>query len=93
VAVAISDGTHTATYVRGKPGGQVDVWETANPANALKPTRELLAAIAQANSIATEVIAGAFLTRAQRAEAVAAWESRAPPKGRTTCCEEVGVPP
>jgi hypothetical protein len=34
VAVAISDdGTHTATYVRGKPGGQGYVWETANPAD------------------------------------------------------------
>jgi RNA polymerase sigma factor (sigma-70 family) len=38
VAVAISDdGTHTAAYVRGKPGGQLYVWETAKPASALKP--------------------------------------------------------
>jgi len=29
--------THTATYVRGEPGGQVPVSESTNPANALKP--------------------------------------------------------
>jgi WD40 repeat protein len=38
MAVAISDdGAHTAAYVRGKPGGEVYVWETAKPANAMRP--------------------------------------------------------
>ena len=38
MAVAISgDGTHTAACVRGKQGGEVYVWETAKPTNALKP--------------------------------------------------------
>jgi hypothetical protein len=37
VAVAIADdGTRTAPHVRGKPGGQFHVWETANPATAPK---------------------------------------------------------
>jgi WD40 repeat protein len=36
--VAISDdGAHTAACVRGKPGGEFYVWETAKPANAMKP--------------------------------------------------------
>ncbi len=38
LAVAISDdGTHTAACVRGKQGGEVYVWETAKPTNAMKP--------------------------------------------------------
>jgi WD40 repeat protein len=38
MAVAISgDGTHTAAHVRGKQGCEVYVWETAKPANAVKP--------------------------------------------------------
>ncbi len=38
MAVAISDdGTHTAAFVRGKQGGEVYVWETAKPANAMRP--------------------------------------------------------
>jgi WD40 repeat protein len=38
MAVAISDdGTHTAAYVRGKRGGEVYVWQTAKPANPMKP--------------------------------------------------------
>jgi RNA polymerase sigma factor (sigma-70 family) len=38
LAVAIAeDGTHTAAFVRGKQGAEVYVWETAKPANALKP--------------------------------------------------------
>ena len=38
MAVAISDdGTHTAACVRGKQGGEVYVWETAKPTNAMKP--------------------------------------------------------
>jgi RNA polymerase sigma factor (sigma-70 family) len=38
MAVAISDdGTHTAACVRGQPGAQVYVWETARPAGAMRP--------------------------------------------------------
>jgi RNA polymerase sigma factor (sigma-70 family) len=38
MAVAISDdGTHTAAYVRGKRGAEVYVWQTAKPANPMKP--------------------------------------------------------
>ena len=38
MAVAISDdGTHTAACVRGKQGGEVYVWETTKPANAMRP--------------------------------------------------------
>jgi RNA polymerase sigma factor (sigma-70 family) len=38
LAVAISDdGTHTAACVRGKQDGEVYVWETAKPTNAMKP--------------------------------------------------------
>jgi RNA polymerase sigma factor (sigma-70 family) len=38
MAVAVSDdGTHAAAYVRGRQGGEVLVWETAKPANAVKP--------------------------------------------------------
>jgi WD40 repeat protein len=43
LAVAISgDGRHTAACVRGKQGGEVYVWETAKPANALKPIHNQL---------------------------------------------------
>ena len=38
LALAIADdGTHTAAYVRGKQGGELYVWETAKPKNAMKP--------------------------------------------------------
>jgi WD40 repeat protein len=38
MALAISDdGTHTAACVRAKQGAEVYVWETAKPADALKP--------------------------------------------------------
>jgi WD40 repeat protein len=38
MAVAISDdGTHTAACIRGKQGGEVYVWETAKPTNAMTP--------------------------------------------------------
>lgn len=38
LALAISsDGTHTAAHVRGKQGGEVYVWETAKPENAMRP--------------------------------------------------------
>jgi RNA polymerase sigma factor (sigma-70 family) len=38
MAVAISpDGTHTAACVRGKQGAEVYVWETAKPADAMRP--------------------------------------------------------
>jgi RNA polymerase sigma factor (sigma-70 family) len=38
LAVALApDGAHTAACVRGKQGGEFYAWETAKPANALKP--------------------------------------------------------
>jgi WD40 repeat protein len=38
LALAISDdGARTAAYVRGKHGGDLYVWETAKPANAIRP--------------------------------------------------------
>jgi RNA polymerase sigma factor (sigma-70 family) len=38
MALALSDdGVHTAAYVRGKRGALVYVWQTAKPANTMKP--------------------------------------------------------
>jgi RNA polymerase sigma factor (sigma-70 family) len=38
LAITISDdGVHTAAFVRGKQGAQVYVWDTAKPADALRP--------------------------------------------------------
>jgi RNA polymerase sigma factor (sigma-70 family) len=43
MAVAISpDGTHTAACIRGEQGSEVYAWETAKPANAMRPIHNQL---------------------------------------------------